>query len=111
MKWSDLFEEAYRAITANKVRSGLTMLGIVIGIASVIALMAVGQGSQQSITSSIESTGANLLTVTAQLPAGRGAGQRRAGERSNAHARLTPKPSPNSPTSLPSPPRSMAGTR
>jgi putative ABC transport system permease protein len=46
------------------VRSGLTILGIVIGIASVIALTGVGQGSQESITSSIEAAGANLLTVT-----------------------------------------------
>ena len=72
MKWSDLFEEAYRAITSNKARSGLTMLGIVIGIGSVIALMAVGQGSQQSITSSIESTGANLLTVMPSFQRGGG---------------------------------------
>lgn len=63
MRLSDIFEEAYHALSANKARSGLTMLGIVIGIASVIALIAVGQGSQQSITNSIESIGANLLTV------------------------------------------------
>jgi putative ABC transport system permease protein len=72
MKWTDLFEEAYRAISANKVRSGLTMLGIVIGIGSVIALMAVGTGSQRSITSSIESTGANLLTVMPSFQRGGG---------------------------------------
>jgi putative ABC transport system permease protein len=60
----DIFAESFRAISANKARSGLTVLGIVIGIASVIALLAIGQGSTNSITSSIESTGANLLTVS-----------------------------------------------
>jgi putative ABC transport system permease protein len=64
MTTKDLLEETYSAITVNKVRSGLTMLGIVIGIASVIALVAVGQGSQGSIQASIDSLGANLLIVT-----------------------------------------------
>ena len=64
MKIGDILEEAVIAISANKVRSGLTVLGIVIGIASVIALTAIGQGSQASITASIESAGANLLTVS-----------------------------------------------
>jgi putative ABC transport system permease protein len=64
MRPGDIFTESLRAISANKARSGLTVLGIVIGIASVIALLAIGQGSTNSITSSIESTGANLLTVT-----------------------------------------------
>jgi len=64
MTTSDLWEETYSAVTVNKVRSGLTMLGIVIGIASVIALVAVGQGAQGSIQSSIASLGANLVMVT-----------------------------------------------
>ncbi len=64
MRLGDIFTESFRAISANKARSGLTVLGIVIGIASVIALVAVGQGSTNSITSSIESTGANLVTVS-----------------------------------------------
>ncbi|MBC7294372.1 MAG: ABC transporter permease, partial [Thermoleophilia bacterium] len=63
MRALDVIQEALIAISANKVRSGLTVLGIVIGISSVIALTAVGQGSQQSITSSIEAAGSNLLTV------------------------------------------------
>lgn len=64
MKISDLFEETYSSLTVNKARSGLTILGIVIGVASVIALVAVGQGSQNSIQSSIQSIGSNLIIVT-----------------------------------------------
>jgi putative ABC transport system permease protein len=64
MKNRDIMEETYAALSANKVRSGLTMLGIVIGIASVIALMAVGNGATSSITSSISSIGSNLIEVT-----------------------------------------------
>jgi putative ABC transport system permease protein len=64
MTTQDLWEETYSAVTVNKVRSGLTMLGIVIGIASVIALTAVGQGAQAAVSSSINSLGANLLIIT-----------------------------------------------
>jgi putative ABC transport system permease protein len=64
MTTADLWEETYSAVTVNKVRSGLTMLGIVIGIASVIALTAVGQGAQGSVQASIQSLGSNLLIVT-----------------------------------------------
>lgn len=60
----DLFQETSTALSANKVRSGLTVLGIVIGIASVIAMVAIGNGAQASITGSIESLGSNLLIVT-----------------------------------------------
>lgn len=64
MRTSDLFHETYMALAANKVRSGLTMLGIIIGIGSVIAMVAIGQGAQKSVQSSIESIGANLIVVT-----------------------------------------------
>ncbi|HQU07967.1 MAG: hypothetical protein B7X04_00720 [Parcubacteria group bacterium 21-54-25] len=63
MTTRDLIEETQVALAANKVRSGLTMLGIIIGIASVIALTAVGQGAQNSISNSINSLGSNLLEV------------------------------------------------
>lgn len=63
MRFTDTFEETYTALSANKVRSGLTMLGIVIGISSVIALVSIGQGAQASIQNSIESIGANLVMV------------------------------------------------
>ncbi len=64
MRTLDILRESAQGISSNKARSGLTMLGIVIGIASVIALVGIGQGSTNSITSSIESSGANLLTVS-----------------------------------------------
>ncbi len=54
---------ALRGIGANKLRSALTMLGIVIGVAAVIALVSIGQGAQASITSQIEGIGTNLLIV------------------------------------------------
>lgn len=60
---TDLIQETLAAITANKARSGLTILGIVIGIGSVIAMISVGQGAQKSIESSIQSIGSNLLIV------------------------------------------------
>jgi putative ABC transport system permease protein len=63
MKNSDLLHETYSALSANKARSGLTMLGIIIGIASVIAMTAIGQGAQNSVSASIQSIGANLVMV------------------------------------------------
>ncbi len=60
----DILHETYSALSANKVRSGLTMLGIVIGIGSVIAMLAIGQGAQNSIQSSIQSIGSNLIIVS-----------------------------------------------
>lgn len=65
---SDLFQETFSAIRANKGRSGLTILGIVIGIASVIAMVSIGQGAQQSIEASIQSIGSNLIIVQPGAP-------------------------------------------
>ena len=53
-----------QAILANKMRSFLTMLGIIIGVMSVVILVSIGQGTQERITSSISSMGSNLLTAT-----------------------------------------------
>ncbi len=61
---SDLLKETSSALFRNKARSGLTVLGIVIGIGSVIALVSVGQGATSSIESNIESLGSNLIMVT-----------------------------------------------
>jgi putative ABC transport system permease protein len=55
--------EALESLRSNKLRSGLTILGIVIGVAAVIAMLAVGQGAQDSITGSISGIGTNLLFV------------------------------------------------
>lgn len=63
MEYSETFLEALATLTINKLRTGLAALGIVIGIGSVIALISLGQASQQSIQSQIQSLGANLLTV------------------------------------------------
>jgi putative ABC transport system permease protein len=54
---------AVDAILANKLRAGLTMLGVVIGVGSVVAMISVGQGATSGITDSIASSGLNLLTV------------------------------------------------
>lgn len=64
MTTNDIIHETFSALTANKVRTTLTMLGIVIGISSVIIMVSIGQGATSSITSSIESIGSNLITVS-----------------------------------------------
>ena len=63
MIFSDLLQETYSAISMNKVRSGLTILGIIIGIGSVVAMISIGQGSQGQILSNIESIGSNLILI------------------------------------------------
>lgn len=63
MLFKDLFEETYFSLSANKSRSILTILGIVIGIASVITMISIGQGAAQNIQNNIESLGSNLLMV------------------------------------------------
>jgi putative ABC transport system permease protein len=79
MLFSENFKIAIRALRANKLRSVLTMLGIVIGVATVVALLSIGKGATASITSDIQSSGTNLLTVSAgrsQMgPGGGGASQ------------------------------------
>jgi len=64
MKLYRLFIEALESLSANKLRSMLTVLGIVIGVAAVIAMLSIGRGAQASITSSIESIGTNLVYVS-----------------------------------------------
>ena len=54
---------ALRALIANKMRSALTMLGIIIGVSAVIAMIAVGSGAKQQIDEQIASMGSNLLMV------------------------------------------------
>jgi putative ABC transport system permease protein len=76
MRFSDLISETLHSLTANKVRSGLTILGIVVGIASVIAMVAIGQGSQASIEQSIQAAGSNILTVSPSAGGQQGPGAR-----------------------------------
>ena len=63
MNITNLFKIALRAIAANKLRSFLTMLGIIIGVASVIAMLAIGQGSKQSIQQNIAEMGSNMIMI------------------------------------------------
>jgi putative ABC transport system permease protein len=63
MKLTQILIEALESLNANKMRSGLTILGIVIGVAAVIAMLGVGNGAQDSITGSINDIGTNILFV------------------------------------------------
>lgn len=69
----DIIQETHSALSANKARSGLTILGIVIGIASVIAMVSIGQGAQSQIQSNIQSIGSNLIMVLPGAQRGPGA--------------------------------------
>jgi len=64
MKIVKLLPQVISSLSANKLRTGLTMLGIIIGVASVIAMLAIGNGARASIVNSIESAGTNLLFIT-----------------------------------------------
>jgi putative ABC transport system permease protein len=57
------FIEALESLAANKMRSGLTILGIVIGVGAVIAMVSIGRGAENTITGSIQGIGTNLLFV------------------------------------------------
>ena len=63
MSIANLFKIALRAIAANKLRSFLTMLGIIIGVASVITMLAIGQGSKRSIQKQISEMGSNMIMI------------------------------------------------
>ena len=64
MNYSNLFKIALRAIAANKLRSFLTALGIIIGVASVITMLAIGQGSKKSIQANIAEMGSNMIMIS-----------------------------------------------
>ena len=63
MKWFEIFTIAFDALLRNKMRSFLTMLGIIIGVGAVIAMVAIGQGAQVSVDAQISSLGSNILIV------------------------------------------------
>lgn len=72
----NLIRLALRALQRNKLRAFLTMLGIIIGVAAVIAMMAIGEGSKQSIQSSLSSMGSNMITVFPKSNSPMGGGAR-----------------------------------
>lgn len=63
MNFTNLFKIAFRSILGNKMRAFLTMLGVIIGVAAVIAMLAIGQGSQKSIANEIGSMGSNMIYI------------------------------------------------
>ncbi len=63
MRYKDLFQETFYALFINKARSSLTILGIVIGIAAVITLIAVGEGATATVTNNISALGSNLIVI------------------------------------------------
>ncbi len=80
MNISNLFKIALRAIAANKLRSFLTMLGIIIGVASVIAMLAIGQGSKKSIQANISEMGSNMIMIRPGQDKGPGGARQDASE-------------------------------
>lgn len=64
MNYANLFKIALRAISANKLRSFLTALGIIIGIAAVITMLAIGQGTKASIKNNISEMGSNMIMIS-----------------------------------------------
>ncbi|SEH00038.1 putative ABC transport system permease protein [Nonomuraea solani] len=75
----EILRFALRGLLANKMRSSLTTLGILIGVAAVILLVAVGEGSSQSIQQNIQRLGANTLTISPSFSGGGGGGMRAPG--------------------------------
>ena len=80
MNISNLFKIVLRAIAANKLRSFLTMLGIIIGVASVIAMLAIGQGSKKSIQANIAEMGSNMIMIRPGQDKGPGGARQDASE-------------------------------
>src|ERR1700722_4010979 len=89
MRVREVFRFALRGLRANKLRSGLTTLGILIGVGAVILLIAVGQGSGAAVQARINSLGSNLILVTHQSSAVGRAASTRGGTQSST-ASLTP---------------------
>src|SRR4051812_10735107 len=72
----NLIRIAFKALQRNKLRAFLTMLGVIIGVAAVIAMVAMGEGSKKSIKTQLPSRGSNMITI---LPASNVAGGARLG--------------------------------
>jgi putative ABC transport system permease protein len=78
MHFTNLFKIALRAIAANKLRAFLTMLGIIIGVASVITMIAIGEGSKASIQSNISQMGSNMIYINPGADRGPGGARQEA---------------------------------
>ena len=76
MEIANILRIALRALARNKMRSALTMLGIVIGVSAVIAMVAVGQGAENQVQQQIQSFGTNTILISAGSPAKRPGGAR-----------------------------------
>ena len=63
MSLTDLLRTAFRSVAANKLRAALTMLGVVIGVASVIAMLALGNGARAAVDATFASLGANQIQI------------------------------------------------
>src|SRR5215217_4369909 len=63
MRLAEAWRVALEALRANRLRSGLTMLGVVIGVAAVVVLVAIGTGTKEEVESQVEGLGSNLLIV------------------------------------------------
>ncbi len=63
-KWFEPFSTAWVGVATHKLRSSLTILGIVIGVAAVIALMSIGRGATADILANIEGMGSDLITIS-----------------------------------------------
>lgn len=63
MNTTNLLKIALRALANNKLRGSITMLGIIIGVASVITMLAIGQGSKRSIQAQISEMGSNMIMI------------------------------------------------
>lgn len=85
MNYWNLFRIAFKAIVSNKLRSFLTMLGMIIGVASVITMLAIGQGSKESIREQLSEMGSNMIMIHP-------GGDRRGGVRLSAEDLQTLKP-------------------
>lgn len=89
MNWWESLRVALQSLQANKLRSGLTMLGIVIGVAAVISLVAAGEGAQAQVLERFQSLGANVLIVRPGMTFFRGVAQGRVTAQSFAGNSLT----------------------
>ncbi|MGI6643255.1 MAG: ABC transporter permease [Bacillota bacterium] len=63
MRFFDLLSMSFRGVASNKMRSALTMLGVIIGVASVITLVSIGEGARKEVTANLESMGTNILQL------------------------------------------------